>query len=86
MKMLPSLCLIYATGYIIALKIEKIKELLIFEEDTLSQISDKLNYSNVAHLSNQFKKITGLTPTHFKALKERRRLTIQEISKYHTKK
>ena len=65
--------------YLIALKIERIKELILFDELTLTQISYKLNYSSVAHLSNQFKKITGLTPTHFKKLKEKRRLTIQEI-------
>ena len=65
--------------YIISLKIERIKELILFDELTLTQISYKLNYSSVAHLSNQFKKITGLSPTHFKKLKERRRLTIQEI-------
>ena len=65
--------------FIIALKIERIKELIIFGEDTLSEISYKLHYSSVAHLSNQFKKVTGLTPTHFKALKEKRRITIQNI-------
>lgn len=65
--------------FIIALKIERIKELIIFGEDTLSEISYKLHYSSVAHLSNQFKKVTGLTPTHYKALKERRRITIQNI-------
>lgn len=65
--------------YIIALKIERIKELIIFGEDTFSEIAHKLNYSSAAHLSNQFKKITGLTPSHFKALKEKRRTTIQNI-------
>ena len=65
--------------YIIALKIERIKELIIFGEDTISEISYKLNYSSVAHLSNQFKKVTGLTPSHFKALKDKRRITIQKI-------
>ena len=65
--------------FIIALKIERIKELIIFGEDTLSQIADKLHYSSVAHLSTQFKKVTGLTPSHFKALKEKRRITIQNI-------
>ncbi len=65
--------------YIIALKIERIKELIIFGEDTLSEIADKLHYSSVAHLSAQFKKATGLTPSHFKALKEKRRITIQNI-------
>ncbi len=65
--------------YIIALKIERIKESIIFGEDTLSEIAHKLNYSSVAHLSAQFKKATGLTPSHFKALKEKRRITIQNI-------
>lgn len=65
--------------FIIALKIERIKELIIFEEDTLSQIAYKLHYSSVAHLSSQFKKVTGLTPSHFKALKVKRRTAIQSI-------
>ncbi|MDP3180496.1 MAG: AraC family transcriptional regulator, partial [Bacteroidota bacterium] len=65
--------------YMIALKIERIKELIIFGEDSFSEIAYKLNYSSVAHLSSQFKKTTGLTPTHFKALKEKRRITIQNI-------
>lgn len=67
------------THYTTALKIERIKELIIFGEDTFSVIAYKLNYSSVAHLSSQFKKITGLTPSHFKALKKKRRLTIQKI-------
>ncbi len=65
--------------FILALKIERIKELIIFGEDTLSEIAYKLHYSSVAHLSAQFKKITGLTPSHFRALKEKRRITIQNI-------
>jgi AraC-like DNA-binding protein len=65
--------------YIISLKTERIKELIIFGEDTFSEIAHKLNYSSAAHLSTQFKKTTGLTPSHFKALKEKRRKTIQNI-------
>jgi YesN/AraC family two-component response regulator len=65
--------------YLISLKIERIKELIILEEYTLSEIAYKLHYSSVAHLSNQFKKITGLSPSHFKKLKEKRRQTIQEL-------
>ena len=65
--------------YIISLKIERIKELIILEEFSLSQIAHKLNYSSAAHLSSQFKKVTGLTPSHFKNLKEKRRVTIQNI-------
>lgn len=65
--------------YLIALKIERIKELIIFGEDTFSEIAYKLNYSSSAHLSSQFKKVTGLTLSHFKALKEKRRITIEKI-------
>jgi len=65
--------------YMIQLKIERIKEMIILEEFTLSEITDKLHYSSVAHLSKQFKKMTGLTPTHFKKLKEKRRITIQNL-------
>ena len=65
--------------FMIALKIERIKELIIFGESTISEIAHKLHYSSVAHLSAQFKKATGLTPSHFKALKEKRRITIQNI-------
>lgn len=65
--------------FIISLKIERIKELIIFGEDTFSEIAYKLHYSSVAHLSTQFKKVTGLTPSHFKALKEKRRISIQNI-------
>jgi AraC-like DNA-binding protein len=65
--------------YIIALKIERIKELILFGEETLSEIAYKLHYSSVAHLSTQFKKVTGLTPSHFKGLKEKRRISIQNI-------
>lgn len=54
-------------------KIEKVKELLVYDELTLSEIADKLHYSSVAHLSNQFKKMTGLTPSHFKNLRHKRR-------------
>lgn len=65
--------------FIISLKIERIKELIIFGEHSLSEIAFMLHYSSVAHLSAQFKKATGLTPTHFKTLKEKRRVTIQNI-------
>ncbi|UAY53327.1 helix-turn-helix domain-containing protein [Ferruginibacter albus] len=58
--------------YVIALKIEKVKELILFDELTLTEIAYKLHYSSVAHLSNQFKKVTGLTPSHFRKLKEKR--------------
>lgn len=57
--------------YLITHKIERVKELLIYDRLSLTDISYKLQYSSVAHLCNQFKKITGLTPTHFKKQKER---------------
>lgn len=65
--------------YTIALKIERVKEMLLLEDYTLTQIADKLNYSSVAHLSHQFKKVTGLPPSHFKKLKIKRRKTIQQL-------
>jgi AraC-like DNA-binding protein len=65
--------------FIIIHKIERVKELLLYDELNLSEISYKLNYSSVAHLSNQFKKITGLSPSHFKQLKIKKRNPIEEI-------
>ncbi|MCC8095776.1 MAG: AraC family transcriptional regulator [Tannerellaceae bacterium] len=56
--------------YFIAQKIERVKELLVYDELTLNEIADMLNYSSAAHLSTQFKNVTGLTPSRFKALKE----------------
>lgn len=58
--------------YIIQCKMERVKELMLCNELTLTEIAYKLGYSSVAHLSNQFKQITGLTPTHFKSLKDYR--------------
>jgi AraC-like DNA-binding protein len=58
--------------YIIRHKIERVKELLLYDELTLTEIAWKLHYSSVAHLSNQFKKVTGLTPTYFKELRQQR--------------
>jgi AraC-like DNA-binding protein len=65
--------------YLISYKIEKVKELIVYDKLSLSEIAWKLNYSSVAHLSNQFKKITGLTPSHFKSLKDKREKTIEDI-------
>lgn len=65
--------------YFIAHKIEKVKELLVYNELTLSAIAEQLGYSSVAYLSNQFKKITGLTPSYFKTLKENKRRNIEEL-------
>lgn len=65
--------------YIISHKVERIKELIIYGELNITEIAWKMNYSSVAHLSNQFKKVTGLSPSHFKQLKEKRRSPIEEI-------
>ena len=65
--------------FIINHKIERIKELIIYDELNITEIAWKMNYSSVAHLSNQFKKITGLSPTHFKQLKVKRRSQIEDI-------
>ena len=65
--------------FIIVHKIEMVKELLMYDELNLTEISYKLHYSSVAHLSNQFKKVTGLSPSHFKQLKDKRRRPIEEI-------
>jgi AraC-like DNA-binding protein len=65
--------------FIIAHKIERIKELIIYGELNITEIAWKMNYSSVAHLSNQFKKMTGLTPSHFKKLKDKRRSPIEDI-------
>jgi AraC-like DNA-binding protein len=65
--------------YIIMHKIERVKELLLYNELNLTEISYKLNYSSVAHLSNQFKKITGLTPSYFKQLGEKRRTSLEDV-------
>lgn len=65
--------------YFIAQKIERVKELLVYDEISLSQIAYQLNYSSVSHLSKQFKKVTGLTPSHFKQLKENKRKPLEEL-------
>ncbi len=65
--------------YIISHKIERAKELLIYNELTLTEIADKLHYSNVAHLSNQFKKVTGLTPSFFKKMKDKRLIALENL-------
>ncbi len=65
--------------FIIIHKIERVKELLIYDELNLTEISHKLHYSSVAHLSNQFKKITGLTPTFYKKLKEKRKQNLEDL-------
>jgi YesN/AraC family two-component response regulator len=65
--------------YFIAQKIEKVKELLGYDELSLSEIADSLNYSSVAYLSNQFKKVTGLNPSQFKQIKEDKRTPLDEV-------
>jgi len=65
--------------YFIAQKIEKVKELLVYDELSLSEIAFRLNYSSVAYLSNQFKKVTGLTPSHFKQIKENKRKPLDKV-------
>jgi len=65
--------------YIITQKIERVKELLKYEDLNLSQISFDMNYSSVAHLSNQFKKLTGYTPTFFKHLYVKRPMETQSV-------
>jgi AraC-like DNA-binding protein len=65
--------------FIIAHKVERIKELIIYDELNITEIAWKMNYSSVAHLSNQFKKVTGLSPSHFKQLKDKRRSPIEDI-------
>ena len=65
--------------FIISHKIERIKELIIYGEWNMTEIAVRMNYSSVAHLSNQFKKVTGLSPSHFKKLKNRRRSPIEDI-------
>ena len=65
--------------FIIIHKIERAKELIMYGELNLTEISRDLHYSNVTHLSNQFKKITGLTPSQFKKLKDRKRNNIEDL-------
>jgi AraC family transcriptional regulator len=65
--------------YIIIQKIEKVKELLVYDELTLSEISYQLGYSSVAHLSRQFKNVTGLTPSHYKKVREEKRKPLDKL-------
>jgi AraC-like DNA-binding protein len=60
-------------------KIEKVKELIVYDQLSLTEIAFKMHYSSVAHLSNQFKKMTGLSPSHFKKLKNLRRNTLESV-------
>ena len=60
-------------------RIERVKELLVYDELTLNQIAEKLHYCNAAHLSNQFKKVCGLPPSHFKRLRNKRRSMLDDL-------
>ena len=65
--------------YIILQRIERVKELMVYDELSLSQIADKLGYSSINHLSTQFKKITGLSPSHFKKVGENKRISLDKV-------
>jgi AraC family transcriptional regulator len=65
--------------HLINLKIERVKELLVYHEKTLSEIAWEMGYSSVAHLSGQFKKVTGFTPSYFRQLKEQKRKSIDKV-------
>ncbi|MET0636700.1 MAG: AraC family transcriptional regulator [Chitinophagaceae bacterium] len=65
--------------YIISHKIERVKELIIYDELNLTEIAYQLHYSSVSHLSNQFKKVTGLTPSFFRSLKDKKRCNLENI-------
>lgn len=65
--------------FILLHKVERIKELILYDELNLTEISYKMNYSNIGALSNQFKKVTGLTPSFFKSLKHERRSFIEDV-------
>jgi len=65
--------------YLINQKIERVKELLVYDELSLNEIADQMGYSSASHLSNQFKKVTGLTPGHFKKIKENKRKSLDEL-------
>ncbi|MDP2161598.1 MAG: helix-turn-helix domain-containing protein, partial [Flavobacterium sp.] len=65
--------------FIINHKIERVKELILYDEINLTEIAFLMNYSSVSHLSNQFKKVTGLTPSFFKKLQQKRRNTLDNV-------
>lgn len=65
--------------YFISQKIEKVKELLVYDELSISEMAYQLNYSSVSHLSKQFKKVTGFTPSHYKQLKDKKRNLLEEL-------
>ncbi len=65
--------------FIIINKIEKVKELLMYNEYTLTEVSNRMNYSSVAHLSHQFKKVTGLTPSYYKQIRQKREMAMSDV-------
>jgi AraC-like DNA-binding protein len=65
--------------FFISHKIERVKELLVYDELTLTEIAYQMHYSSVAHLCTQFKKVTGLTPSHFRSLKDKRRSMLEDL-------
>lgn len=65
--------------FVITHKIERVKELLVYNELNLTEIAYQMHYSSVAHLSSQFKRVTGLTPSHFKQLKDKRRSMLEDL-------
>ncbi|CAM3660115.1 AraC family transcriptional regulator [Flavobacterium saliperosum S13] len=65
--------------YVILQKIEKVKELIVYDELSLKEIANQLGYSSVAYLSNQFKKVTGLTPSHFKSIGQQKRVPLDHL-------
>ncbi|MGV3696905.1 helix-turn-helix domain-containing protein [Flavobacterium sp.] len=71
--------------YVNRVKMERAKEMILFEDHNLTEIADKLHFNNLSAFSTQFKKITGFNPTHFKNLKQKRRLAMQDLSKKNSK-
>lgn len=65
--------------YAISQKIERVKELLAYDDLSLNEIADKMHYSSAAHLSSQFKKVTGFTPSYYKQLSDKRRKSLDEV-------
>lgn len=82
-NMFSEVCGITLQQYIINNKIERVKELLLYEDQNLTQIAYTLHYSSVAHLSHQFKKVTGLTPSYYKKLKMKKRRALETLQMPH---
>lgn len=78
-NLFSEVCGVTIEKFFILHKIERVKELLVYNELTLTEIAFKMHYSSVSHISNQFKKVTGLTPSHFKKLKHKRRSMLEDL-------